>query len=84
MCCRRLPHAFTFMGINQQGQVALLQTQGNPNNHVILRGGKHPNYDSVNVSLAEEALEKAGLLPGVDCSHGNSSKKSPFTAQGGR
>lgn len=43
---------------------------------MILRGGKHPNYDSVNVSLAEEALEKAGLLPGlvVDCSHGNSSK----------
>lgn len=68
------PHAF--MGINQQGQVALLQTQGNPDGHVILRGGKHPNYDSVNVSLAEEALEKAGLLPGlvVDCSHGNSSK----------
>ena len=68
------PHAF--MGINQQGQVALLQTQGNPDGHVILRGGKHPNYDSVNVSLAEEALEKAGLLPSlvVDCSHGNSSK----------
>ena len=68
------PH--TFMGINQQGQVALLQTQGNPDGHVILRGGKHPNYDSVNVSLAEQALAK-GKLPArlvVDCSHGNSSK----------
>ncbi|KUE81654.1 3-deoxy-7-phosphoheptulonate synthase [Aeromonas schubertii] len=68
------PHAF--MGINQQGQVALLQTQGNPDGHVILRGGKHPNYDSVNVSLAEEAMAQAGLTPGlvVDCSHGNSNK----------
>ncbi|MGL4205439.1 MAG: 3-deoxy-7-phosphoheptulonate synthase [Aeromonadaceae bacterium] len=68
------PHAF--MGINQQGQVALLQTQGNPDGHVILRGGKHPNYDSVNVALAEAALNKSGLQPRlvVDCSHGNSSK----------
>jgi len=66
----------SFMGINQQGQVALLQTQGNPDGHVILRGGKHPNYDSVNVALAEQALEKAGLPAClvVDCSHGNSSK----------
>lgn len=68
--------AHAFMGINQQGQVALLQTQGNPDGHVILRGGKHPNFDSVNVSLAEEALEKAGLTPSlvIDCSHGNSCK----------
>lgn len=66
----------SFMGINQQGQVALLQTQGNPDGHVILRGGKHPNYDSVNVALAEQALAKAGLPARlvVDCSHGNSSK----------
>ena len=43
---------------------------------MILRGGKHPNYDSVNVALAEQALAK-GKLPArlvVDCSHGNSSK----------
>lgn len=65
-----------FMGINQQGQVALLQTQGNPDGHVILRGGKHPNYDSVNVALAEQAMGKAKLAARlvVDCSHGNSSK----------
>ena len=78
------PHAF--MGINQQGQVALLQTQGNPDGHVILRGGKHPNYDSVNVALAEQALVKAKLTPClvVDCSHGNSSKNhelQPLVAQ---
>lgn len=66
----------SFMGINQQGQVALLTTQGNPDGHVILRGGKHPNYDSVHVALAEQALAKAGLQPRlvVDCSHGNSNK----------
>lgn len=66
----------SFMGINQQGQVALLQTQGNPDGHVILRGGKHPNYDSVNVALAEQAMLKSGLdaCLVVDCSHGNSSK----------
>ncbi|MFD1007154.1 MULTISPECIES: 3-deoxy-7-phosphoheptulonate synthase [Oceanisphaera] len=66
----------SFMGINQQGQVALLVTQGNPDGHVILRGGKQPNYDSVNVSLAEKAMTSAGLTPNlvVDCSHGNSNK----------
>ncbi|MFM2477667.1 3-deoxy-7-phosphoheptulonate synthase [Celerinatantimonas sp. MCCC 1A17872] len=65
-----------FMGINQQGQVSLLQTHGNPDGHVILRGGKQPNYDSVNVSLAEDAMRDAGLEPCmiVDCSHGNSNK----------
>ncbi|MBO1519810.1 3-deoxy-7-phosphoheptulonate synthase [Oceanisphaera pacifica] len=66
----------SFMGINQQGQVALLVTQGNPDGHVILRGGKQPNYDSVNVSLAEKAMTDAGLSASlvVDCSHGNSNK----------
>lgn len=65
-----------FMGINQQGQVALLVTQGNPDGHVILRGGKQPNYDSVNINLAEKAMTQAGLIPNlvVDCSHGNSNK----------
>lgn len=68
------PHAF--MGINQEGQVALLVTQGNPDGHVILRGGKQPNYDSVNIALAEKAMTAAGLSPRlvVDCSHGNSNK----------
>ncbi|CAG9000159.1 MAG: Phospho-2-dehydro-3-deoxyheptonate aldolase, Tyr-sensitive [Candidatus Celerinatantimonas neptuna] len=68
------PHRF--MGINAQGQVSLLQTHGNPDGHVILRGGKQPNYDSVNVALAEESMREAGLEPCmiVDCSHGNSNK----------
>ena len=69
-------HPHRFMGINQAGQVALLQTQGNPDGHVILRGGKHPNYDSVAVALAEQDMIKAGLRPSlmVDCSHANSNK----------
>jgi 3-deoxy-7-phosphoheptulonate synthase len=65
-----------FMGINRQGQVALIKTSGNPDGHVILRGGKQPNYDSVNISECEQTLAKQGLEPGivVDCSHGNSNK----------
>ncbi len=68
------PHRF--MGINRQGQVALIKTSGNPDGHVILRGGKQPNYDSVNIALCEQALEVHGLQPGivVDCSHSNSNK----------
>lgn len=65
-----------FMGINRQGQVALIKTSGNPDGHVILRGGKQPNYDSVNIALCEQDLAKHNLEPGivVDCSHGNSNK----------
>lgn len=65
-----------FMGINRQGQVSLIKTSGNPDGHVILRGGKQPNYDSVNISECEKTLAKHKLEPGivVDCSHGNSNK----------
>ncbi|GHE81633.1 3-deoxy-7-phosphoheptulonate synthase [Thalassotalea profundi] len=65
-----------FMGINRKGQVALIKTSGNPDGHVILRGGKKPNYDAENVALCEESLAKQGLVPGIviDCSHGNSNK----------
>ena len=64
------------MGINRQGQVALIKTSGNPDGHVILRGGKQPNYDSVNVAECEQDLLKQKLEPGivVECSHGNSNK----------
>ena len=65
-----------FLGINQDGQCCVIQTQGNRFGHLILRGGKRPNYDSVSVRLAHEALSAAGLSPAivVDCSHGNSNK----------
>jgi 3-deoxy-7-phosphoheptulonate synthase len=69
------PHSF--LGINQEGQVAVIRTKGNPYGHVVLRGGGgKPNYDSVNVSLCEQSLEKNGLSKNImiDCSHANSSK----------
>ncbi len=68
--------AHRFMGINRKGQVALIKTSGNPDGHVILRGGKQPNYDSVNVAECEQNIVKHGLEPSIviDCSHGNSNK----------
>ena len=67
----------SFLGINHSGKVSVIRTAGNRHGHVILRGGKEPNYDSVNVTLCEQALEKAGLPKNiiVDCSHANSHKK---------
>ncbi len=69
------PH--NFLGINHQGQVSIIATKGNAYGHVVLRGGDgKPNYDSVSVSVCEEQLRKAGILPNimVDCSHANSNK----------
>ncbi|WP_241592995.1 3-deoxy-7-phosphoheptulonate synthase [Rosenbergiella epipactidis] len=69
-----MPHRF--VGINQQGQVCLLQTQGNGDGHVILRGGKTPNYHPEDIAQCEAEMTKAGLRPSlmIDCSHGNSNK----------
>ena len=68
--------AHRFVGINQAGQVCLLQTQGNPDGHVILRGGKTPNYSEQDVQACEKQMTDAGLRPSlmIDCSHGNSNK----------
>lgn len=69
------PHSF--LGINSKGQVAVINTRGNPYAHVVLRGGGgKPNYDSVNVALAEKELEAAKVSKNimVDCSHSNSNK----------
>ena len=54
-----MPHRF--VGINQAGQVCLLQTQGNPDGHVILRGGKAPNYSPADVAQCEKEMEQAAL-----------------------
>lgn len=69
------PHSF--LGIDQKGQVAIINTNGNPYAHVVLRGGDgKPNYDSVSVALAERELEKAKLAKNImiDTSHANSNK----------
>lgn len=69
------PHRF--LGINTQGQVAIIHTRGNAYGHVVLRGGNgKPNYDSVSVALCEQDLAKAKVAQNimVDCSHANSNK----------
>jgi 3-deoxy-7-phosphoheptulonate synthase len=70
------PHSF--LGIDGAGVVAIVRTTGNPYGHVVLRGGDgKPNYDTVSVNMAEQALAKAKLPANlvVDCSHANSYKK---------
>ncbi|WP_111656741.1 3-deoxy-7-phosphoheptulonate synthase [Isoalcanivorax indicus] len=70
-------HPHRFLGIDMDGKVAITVTRGNPYAHVVLRGGGgKPNYDSVSVALAEQALSKAGVSTNimVDCSHANSNK----------
>ena len=66
-----------FLSVHKNGQVAIVNTAGNQDCHVILRGGKAPNYDAASVAAACEDLEKAGLPATlmVDCSHANSSKQ---------
>lgn len=69
------PHRF--LGINKEGQVAIIHTRGNAYGHVVLRGGNgKPNYDSVSIAMCEQELEKAGIASNimVDCSHANSNK----------
>ncbi len=66
-----------FLSVHKNGQVAIVHTNGNKDCHVILRGGKTPNYDKDSVASACAVLTKAKLLPTlmVDCSHANSSKQ---------
>ena len=69
--------AHTFPSISSDGRAIVVTSTGNPNGHLILRGGDQgPNYDAVSVGRAAAALTKAGLPPRliVDCSHGNSNK----------
>ena len=69
--------AHHFLSVHKNGQVAIVETAGNPDCHVILRGGKAPNYDAANVEAACNDLAAAKLSTTlmVDCSHANSSKQ---------
>ncbi len=72
-------HPHSFLGLNGQGRVSIVRTGGNQYGHVVLRGGDgRPNYDTVSVAMAEQALKKAKLPTNiiVDCSHANSYKKA--------
>ena len=66
-----------FLSVHKNGQVAIVTTNGNQDCHVILRGGKAPNYDAASVAAACKDLEAAHLPATlmVDCSHANSSKQ---------
>jgi len=75
MISARHPH--TFLGISADGATAMIKTAGNPDRHVVLRGGgSGPNYGAADVARATEMVASEGLARPVmiDCSHGNSSK----------
>ena len=71
----RTPHSF--LGIDQDGATSIIKTTGNPDSHVVLRGGREgTNYEPYQVAAVCDALRKSGLRPMlmVDCSHANSGK----------
>jgi 3-deoxy-7-phosphoheptulonate synthase len=65
-----------FLSVHKSGQVAIVETRGNDDCHIILRGGKNPNYEAPAVQAACEQLARAGLPERlmIDCSHANASK----------
>jgi 3-deoxy-7-phosphoheptulonate synthase len=70
-------HPHHFLAVTKEGRATVAATVGNPDGHVILRGGKKPNYEAADVASACELLERAGLAPRVmiDASHANSAKQ---------
>lgn len=68
------PHSF--LGVDSDGRISVYHTKGNPYSHVVLRGGKIPNYDPKSIAQVQAELQQAGLKEKliVDCSHGNSNK----------
>lgn len=70
-------HQHNFLSVHKNGQVAIVKTRGNHDCHLILRGGRTPNYDAASVAAACAALAAAGLPERlmVDCSHANSNKQ---------
>ena len=69
-------HPHHFLAVTKDGRSAIAATAGNPDCHVILRGGKAPNFDAASVQSASEVLERSGLAPRImiDASHANSGK----------
>jgi 3-deoxy-7-phosphoheptulonate synthase len=70
-------HPNHFISVNPAGRVAVIRTKGNPNTHIVLRGGTNkPNYDPESITLCEKKLARAGFRPNimVDCSHANCQK----------
>ncbi len=69
------PHHF--LSVTKAGHSAIFSTAGNDDCHIILRGGRQPNYDAASVNQAAQELEQAKLKPRmmIDCSHANSEKQ---------
>jgi len=65
-----------FLSVNSSGNIAIEETNGNKDCHIVLRGGAHTNYDAASVDDASLKMEKAGLRPNImiDCSHANCKK----------
>ncbi|KAI5121402.1 hypothetical protein M0805_003174 [Coniferiporia weirii] len=76
--CRAARSGHVFLSVGKEGLSSIVETEGNPDVHIILRGGsKGPNYEAEHVRDCAEKLKKAGLPQKImiDCSHGNSSKQ---------
>ena len=72
----RSPHGF--LGSDAEGRTAIIRTSGNPDGHLVLRGGRNgPNFSESAIAQAQKQLRKAGVNPQllVDCSHDNSNKE---------
>ena len=69
-------HPHVFLSTTKEGDVAVFKTSGNNDAHIILRGGKEPNFTAENIAKTTKALDKAGVINAimVDASHGNSKK----------
>lgn len=69
-------HGHLFPTLTKEGAPAILETRGNPDCHLVLRGGEQPNYDEASIRHATQACEAAGVDPAlvIDCSHANSGK----------
>ena len=81
---RSAAHAHQHFGLDAQGRAALVETQGNADTHLVLRGGQQgPNYDAQSVARACAAMRKVGLEAAlmVDCSHANSGKNPQLQPQ---
>ena len=74
ICSAQRPHHF--LSVTKAGTSAIFATKGNPDCHLIMRGGSHTNYDAASIDAASGLLEKVGLKPRImiDCSHANSRK----------
>ena len=67
----------SFIGVDENGEVSVYRTSGNPYGHIVLRGGAGPNYEAEHIAFLKVAMRKAGLRPQIviDCSHANSNKR---------